>query len=366
MKHKSFSIKHIAPVLAMLILAGCTSTKKSEAPAQNPHDVKADIVRLMPASAPDKKGWATDITAAFTTQNIPATTENICSVLAVAQQESNFNTDAPVPGLGKIAWKEIDRRADAVHVPHFLVHTALLLKSPNGKSYSERLDNVKTEKQLSAIFDDFIDMVPMGQTLFGNLNPVHTGGPMQVSIAFAEAHAAGYPWPVDGSIRREVFSRRGGVWFGTKHLLGYPVDYSAPLYRFADFNAGWYASRNAAFQAAVARATGMDLALDGDLILYDSDKPGTTELAVRTLAKQLDMSQSEIRRDLQQGDSEKFSRTTLYKQVYLLADKMAGRKLPREMLPGIKLKSPKITRNLTTAWFAQRVDGRYQQCMQRR
>jgi len=63
----SFSIKHIAPVLAMMILAGCTSTKKSEAPAQNPHDVKADIVRLMPASAPDKKGWATDITAAFTT-----------------------------------------------------------------------------------------------------------------------------------------------------------------------------------------------------------------------------------------------------------------------------------------------------------
>ncbi|WP_372884031.1 DUF1615 family protein [Shigella flexneri] len=27
------------------------------------------------------------------------------------------------------------------------------MKSPNGKSYSERLDSVRTEKQLSAIFD---------------------------------------------------------------------------------------------------------------------------------------------------------------------------------------------------------------------
>ncbi len=34
----------------------------------------------------------------------------------------------------------------------FLVHTALKIKSPNGKSYSERLDSVRTEKQLSAIF----------------------------------------------------------------------------------------------------------------------------------------------------------------------------------------------------------------------
>ena len=54
-----------------------------------------------------------------------------------------------------------------MHIPPFLVHTALKITSPNGKSYSDRLDNVKTEKQLSAIFDDFIGMVPMGQKLFG-------------------------------------------------------------------------------------------------------------------------------------------------------------------------------------------------------
>ena len=64
------------------------------------------------------------------------------------------------------------------------------------------------------------------------------GGPMQVSIAFAEKHAQDYPYALQGSIRHEVFSRRSGLYVGTAHLLGYPVDYPQPLYRFADFNAG--------------------------------------------------------------------------------------------------------------------------------
>ncbi|KOQ85594.1 DUF1615 domain-containing protein, partial [Enterobacter hormaechei] len=237
------------------------------------------------------------------------------------------------------------------------------ITSPNGKSYSERLDTVKTEKQLSAIFDDFINMVPMGQKLFGSLNPVHTGGPMQVSIAFAEKHTDGYPWDIDGTVRQEVFSLRGGLWFGTYHLLNYPANYDKPLYRFADFNAGWYASRNAAFQNAVSRASGVKLALDGDLIAYGSSEAGTTERAVRKLSTKLEMSNSDIRRQLEKGDSLAFEKTDLYKQVFALAEKKSGKALPRAILPGIQLESPKITRNLTTDWFAKRVDDRRARCM---
>lgn len=352
-------------LLALLVLAGCSTKKSVEAPERSPAQVKSQIVKLMPAKVSDKSAWATDIYTALRTQEIEPVNSNICAVIAVTDQESTFNADSPVPGLPKIAWGEIEKRAAKVHVPAFMVHTALLISSPNGKSYSERLDKVRSEKELSAIFDDFIDMVPMGQRLFGNLNPIHTGGPMQVSIAFAEANAKGYPYPVEESIRREVFTRHGGIWFGTRHLLGYPANYSQPLYRFADFNAGWYASRNAAFQAAVARASGMKLALDGDLIIHGSDRASATEMAVRTLGKRLDLSDRAIRRALEKGDTLEFEETDLWQQMFTLADKMAGKRLPREVLPGIKLESPKITRNLTTAWFAQRVNSRYQDCMAR-
>jgi hypothetical protein len=186
---------------------------------------------------------------------------------------------------------------------------------------------------------------------------------MQVSIEFAEQETRNYPYPVTGSIRHEVFTRRGGLYFGIAHLLGYPVSYTQPLYRFADFNAGWYASRNAAFQNAVSRASGIPLALDGDLIRYDSIMPGTTELAVRTLGKQLGMRNPTIHDQLETGKSLEFEETRLYQKVFALADKTEGRQLPRAMLPGITLESPKITRKLTTAWFAKRVDERYQRCM---
>ncbi|OCR25233.1 lipoprotein [Pseudomonas syringae] len=350
---------------AALLLSACGTQRSQEGPELTPGQIRAQILRLMPAKVPEREAWAVDIQAAFTAQDIAPTTQNLCSVLAVAEQESTFQVDPPVPGLGKIARTEIDRRAARLHIPGVLIRTALQIRSPDGKSYAARLDAARTEKQLSAIFDDFIGMVPMGQTLFGNFNPVHTGGPMQVSIAFAEKQAKSYPYPVAGTIRQEVFSRRGGMYFGIAHLLGYPANYPAPLYRFADFNAGWYASRNAAFQSAVSQATGIKLALDGDLIRYDSTSPSSTELAIRALSKRLDMNNSAIFSQLKQGDTLEFEDTKLYERVFALADAAAGKSLPRAILPGITLQSPKITRNLTTAWFAQRVDDRRERCMQK-
>jgi hypothetical protein len=353
-------------ILAVLLLclAGC-ATKPPEPAPRGPDQVRADAAHYLPAGVTDPAGWARDIQVAFTSQDIPATPANLCAVIAVTEQESGFRADPSVPGLPKIARAEINRRAASLHVPDMLLNAALGIESPNGKTYNQRLDTVRTERDLSDMYEDFIGMVPMGRQLFGGLNPVHTAGPMQVSVDFAQAHADGYPYPVKQGLRKEVFTRRGGIYFGTMHLLGYPAHYDAMIYRFADFNAGWYASRNAAFQNAVSRATGIPLALDGDVLLENSIEPGETERALRTLRTRLDMSDDAIRRDLRAGERLDFEKTTLYRRVYAIADKAAGSALPRAMLPRITLQSPKITRKLTTAWFAERVDTRWKQCMQR-
>lgn len=83
------------------------------------------------------------------------------------------------------------------------------------------------------------------------------------------------------------------------------------------------------------------------------------------LARHLDLSDGQIRRALEQGDSIAFEKTSLYQRVFAHAEKMERRTLPRAMVPRIDLKSPKITRKLTTEWFATRVDQRYRECVAR-
>ena len=354
--------------LLIVLLAGCDTGP----PPPTPEQVRAQLKRLMPASVQDRAGWAADIQAAFAALDIEPTAQNLCSALAITEQESTYSANPAVPGLGKIARAEIEQRAGRYRIPAFAVRAALRMKSPNGDTWDTRIAAVRTEKELSDIFEEMISRVPMGKRLLARANPVRTGGPMQVSIAFAEAHAKErpYPYTVDGSIRHEVFTRRGGMYFGIAHLLGYPASYDKPLFRFADFNAGRYASRNAAFQNAVAVSTGIPLDLDGDLIRYrkskkDGDKVGATEKAVITLSSKLGMTPEEIHRALSGAHRHRFENSELYGRVFALADERNGKPLPRATLPRIRLHSPKITRKLTTEWFATRVNQRYQRCMKK-
>lgn len=332
---------------------------------------RALVRRLLPANLADRAGWATDIYAALAALDIAPTPENICATVAIAEQESGMRVDPPVPGLARIARKEIESRRAQAGVPKLVLDAALALPSSNGVSYGARVDAVRTEGQLSGLFDEFIGRVPFGKALFAARNPIRTGGPMQVAIAFAEAEveAKPYPYRIVGSVRDEVFSRRGGLYFGIAHLLDYRAPYDRYLYRFADYNAGRYASRNAAFQRAVTDVSGIPLAPDGDLLRYDDGKPvrdaSDTELALHVVASRLRMNANEMRRDLELARSEAFEHSTLYARVLALADTARRTPAPRAGVPTIVLSSPKITRKLTTDWFAHRVDERFVACIRR-
>lgn len=352
-------------VLVVSLLAGCAGPR---GPERTPEVVRAEIVRRLPPQLSDRSGWATDVQMALDHLQIDNGAPSQCAVLAVTEQESTFRADPAVPGLPKIAREEIFKRAERMSIPAFAVRAALQMKDARGRTYDERLDAVRTERELSLMFEDFIDEVPLGSRLLAGYNPVRTGGPMQVGIAFAEAHVQTrpYPYAYDGNLRREVFTRRGGLYFGTAHLLDYAAPYGDQMiYRFADFNAGRYASRNAAFQQALATASGQPLDLDGDLVRHGgpADAVGETERVARSLAPRLGLNEGDLRADLEKGEGPDFDRTATYAKVFALADKRQGRTLPRATLPRIRLDSPKITRKLTTEWFAKRVDERYQRCL---
>jgi hypothetical protein len=382
-----------ASVLGLIVLAGCTTTAigPGETPQLPPDfprqpgsagqppvpppvlekDIRAMVTRLIPASIKDRAAWAADLQAVFSKLEFPHVPAIYCAAIAVIEQESSFQTDPVVPGLPAIVWKELEQRGSKYGIPLLLIKAAMLKNSPDGRSYNQRIDALKTEKQLNALFQDMIDELPFGKQLFADFNPVRTGGPMQVSIEFAEQYVRdrGYPWPLKTTVRDEVFTRRGGLYFGSAILLDYPAPYDNVLYRFADFNAGRYSSRNAAFQAALGRLSGKPLTLDGDLLRYAKgrpvDDPSGVELVARSLGGRLQMNPGEIRRDLLLEKSAEFGQSLLFRRLFALADQVGGSPAARQTMPQIDLKSPKITRKLTTEWFARRVDDRYRGCLAR-
>jgi hypothetical protein len=356
------------PWVLGLIIALSSCASRPPAPAVNPAESRALIDRSLPRNLSDRAGWVSDLYDAFAALELTPSRENVCAVVAVTAQESGFRVDPLVPDLGAIAWREIDRRAEHAGVPVGIVHEVLKLDSPTGESYGDRIEHARTEKELSDIFEDFTGSLPLGRKLFASWNPIRTRGPMQVNVAFADQFAAmhTYPYPVKVSIDEELFSRRGSLYFGTAHLLAYDAPYDRYLYRFADFNAGQYSSRNAAFQQALSTVSGKRLAADGALLPHDGEnKVGDTELAVRSIATRLRLDEGAIHAALEEGRSAKFERSAVYRGVFRLAEQSVHHPLPRAAMPQIQLEGPKIERRLTTEWYAHRVDGRYQACLAR-
>lgn len=140
------------------------------------------------------------------------------------------------------------------------------------------------------------------------------------------------------------------------------------LYRFADYNAGHYASRNAGLQRAIGSLSGQSLSLDGDLLRYEGERPSRTASetlnAVWSIKDLLGLSEEAIREDLAREKTPELEGTLTWQRIAELS-RARGKTPPRPQLPEIKLISPKITSGLTTAGFARKVESRFGQCMRR-
>jgi hypothetical protein len=103
----------------------------------------------------------------------------------------------------------------------------------------------------------------------------------------------------------------------------------AVLFSGADYNAGEFSSRNAAFQERVSILTGRKLVLDGDLLLYHDGVPepanSRTESGVLDLL-QSQMSADQIRKDLLLEKDSAFSETRTATSLCTLFQ--ARRKMP--------------------------------------
>ena len=342
------------------------------APPVSAAEVRAVAQQVLPPRIGQRAKWVDELGTAFAALSIPAQPHKVCAIAAIVEQESTWQEDPPVAGLARIAKAELEKKRERLGIPKAVFDLALLKTSPNGRTYRQRLDTLRTERELSDLFEDMIREIPFGASLFGSQNPVRTGGATQVSIGFAAQLMASrpYPWNPHGDARAEVFRRRGALYFGSAMLLDYPVSYSRMIYRFADYNAGRYASRNAAVQSLLARLTGQPIVPDGDLLRYRGGEP----LPVATDPSQawkalaalpaLGLAPGQIERDLRLEKRFEFEHTPTYRRLWALAEPR-GVAMERERLPDIDLASPKITRKLTTAWFAQRCEARYRACMAR-
>jgi hypothetical protein len=325
------------------------------------------INSLLPQKLTDRSGWATDMLSAFDALKIVPTKENVCAVIAEIEQESSFQAEPMVPGLSKIVRRELDARREKYSIPQWLMDSSLDRQSPNGRTYNQRIDTLKTENEVNTLYQDMISEIPFGKDMLTDYNPVHTGGPMQVGVTFANTYVATkpYPYSIKTSLRNELFTRKGGLYFGLAYLLDYPAKYESMTYRFADFNAGIYSSRNAAFQKVVSSLSGITLDPDGDLLRYKDgvalEEPASqTMKALLSIAPRLNMDKAQIYRDLLLEKSPSFEQTSLYQKIFALAPAM-----PRACVPEIVLTSPKFTRKLTTVNYAKQVDGRYQRCLKK-
>ncbi|MDH0562136.1 DUF1615 family protein [Acinetobacter courvalinii] len=352
------------------------------------------IKKVLPPRVNDRESWSQDIFDIMQQLSIPKSKQNVCSIVAVVDQESNFVADPAVPGLGQKAVQEINTRlkekfeaklGETIGGTVAGYFEDVLKNQPSPENnYMSQMRRVKTERELDLLYREIFDYMSkhyhvsaltgaaklIGQDIGEKMNPITTLGSMQVHINYAKEHKR-----QSGNIaelRDDLYTQYGGLYYGIHRLMEYSANYDKAIYRFADYNSGMYSSRNAAFQKMLEVIQDKDLDLDGDLLLYNKDgnpqsalSQSEKEIIAAFTSNRVLVTPRQIRADLKKEKERKFEDT----QTYLAVQKLYQTKTNKEpiyaIMPEVVISGPKLSRDYNTNWFASRVNGRYEACMQR-
>lgn len=389
MRYLPLASKLFGSKSALLIALSCAiiTTGCEKKPVEDPDLKLAEkdkVARLIPARAKNRKSWATDILAIMDEAKYPHSLENICTIVAIVDQESNFQADPAVAGLSRDAKKALfERIQDKLGDIGVEKFKEMLKNKPTPEdSFMMKINKVKTERDLDLMYREMFDyfkdhynlsIVTGAASLLAGLdikeylNPIKTLGSMQVHVNYAFSHAQ--TLTKKDAIRDDMYTQYGGMYYGINRLLGYDADYDKPIYRFADYNSGVYSSRNAAFQQTVSKLSDIPLTYDGDMLSYDKDKKvlaarSNTESQIEMVVKEnkLNLSNANIRGDLLKEKEQEFEDTEIYKKLNKLYAEKFNKQAPYAIMPNVEITGPKLSRDYNTNWYANRVNGRYLRC----
>lgn len=376
----------IGSLATLLMVSISTSTTMANDTELRVPEVTKMISSVNPATR-DAAGWAQDMLSVMATHHLPANRENVCAAVAIIDQESRFSANPTVPGLGKMSVIALNQKLANLSILGIELKS-ILEENPSPKdSFMARIGRARTERDLDLTYRDAVANLvnkfgineflatKLATDIVENQNSIRTIGSMQVSVNYAldtmgNGRVVSMQLPEIYHVRDTLYTRKGGMYFGILRLLGYQTNYTAKIFRFADYNAGRYSSRNAAFQKILGELSSTSLPLDGDLLVYGKGQiaemtASKSELALQNVSKRLSLglTDTQIRNDLLLEKQHAFINTVTFQSVRGAYLQLTHKQPPFAVLPAINLTGVKLGHKMSTGDFARSVDRHYQRCM---
>ena len=221
-----------------MALGGCAHPPSTTSAA--PVVDEAQVARLIPPRrvdrALDRAGWAAAILVAIRLAKKEPTAERVCAVLAIIEQESGYQEDPAVADLPRIVRTGIEAKLAALGpLKGPALDEILAVSLSDGTTFGARIQRLKTERDLDRLFREVGGGIRarapgsfavasalsalLGKGSFDDLNPVTTAGSMQVKVSFARSQGKAEGLS-DDDVRELLYTRQGGVRFGTARLIG--------------------------------------------------------------------------------------------------------------------------------------------------